>query len=146
MALGFSSISLLFSSASLLLSLFISPQRPPPVRRLSPPFIFLFFSFSVRVPNAVWLCVRACARVCTAVRMCVRVEHRDGESRSRGWSLTYGKEKTRTPTAHTHVTALTLCAVVKLVYYERGGDDTDKPWELPGQSAPLSCNMKTTGD
>lgn len=121
-------------------------------------FYPFLFPHSVPLPSAVCilrssfffqlLCPRpklcACARA--PVYMCVHVEHRDGESRSRGRSLTYGKEKTRTRTTHTHVNTLTLCAVVKLVYYERGGDDTDKPWELPGQSAPLRCSMKTTDD
>lgn len=54
----------------------------------------------------------------------------------KGLSLTYGKEKTRTQTTHTCMhthTDTQFCAVVKGVYYGRGGEGIDEPQELPGQ-------------
>lgn len=48
-------------------------------------------------------------------------------------SLTYGKEKTRTHTAHTDMNTHTFCIVMKQVYYETEGDGIYKPWRLPGQ-------------
>lgn len=98
-----------------------SPCVPFPLRRFHPATVLSFF---VHVQSLVSPC--ACVFMWST---------RDGESpsRGRGRSLTYGKEKTRTRAAHKH-TPLTLCAPPRLLHYERGGDGTDEPWELPGQS------------